>query len=213
MKMKIKMLNVWARTLDRFTLCVAFSLLLHGSCYAAYFIATRPWENSEFEKAEIEQVEAEFLDIPPELVKFDSSDSNPAPVEKKEWIEGSSRNGKDSTGEGEDRISGTGTDKDGYYFSFSADRLPEPVVDFDLNEYFPREARSASIKRKTVLMMVKIDDRGCLRGAEIISDRSGFGFDEAALAVVRRMRFRPGRKGGKPVKMLCKLPITFELSQ
>ncbi len=203
----------WIRARDRFTLCVAVSLLLHGSCYAAYFIATRPWESSSFDESKIEQVEAEFLDIPPELVRFDSGDSNPAPVEKKEWVEGGSENGKDPSDEGEDRVSGTGTDSEGYFFSFSADRMPEPIVDFDLNEYFPREARSASVTRKTVIVMVKIDERGSLRGAELVSERAGLGFDEAALKVVKRMRFRPGRKDGRAVKMLCKLPITFELNQ
>jgi protein TonB len=213
MKKKIRLMRAWIKTRDRFTLCVALSLLLHGSGYAAYFIATRPWESSSFEEIEVEQVDAEFLDIPPELVRFENSDSNPAPVEKKEWVEGSAKDGKDPVDEGEDRISGTGTDKDGYYFSFSADRLPEPVIDFDLNDYFPREARTASIRRKTVMVMVKIDERGSLRGFELVSERVGFGFDEAALKVVRRMRFRPGRKGGRAVKMLCKLPITFELNQ
>jgi len=213
MKKKIRLLRSWIKTRDRFTLCVAFSLLLHGSGYAAYFITTRPWESSSFEEIEVEQVDAEFLDIPPELVRFEKSDSNPSPVEKKDWVEGSAKDGKDPVDEGEDRISGTGTDKEGYYFSFSADRLPEPVIDFDLNEYFPREARSASIRRKTVMVMVKIDERGSLRGVELVSERAGFGFDEAALTVVRRMRFRPGRKGGRAVKMLCKLPITFELNQ
>lgn len=203
----------WIKARDRFTLCLVVSLLLHGSCYAAYFISTRPWENSSFDESKVEPVEAEFLDIPPEMVRFDSGDSNPAPVEKNEWVEGGSKTGKDPVDHGEDRVSGTGTDPEGYYFSFSADRMPEPIVDFDLNEYFPREARSASIKRKTVLVMVKIDENGALRGAELVSEPSGLGFDEAALTVVHRMRFRPGRKGGKPVKMLCKLPITFELNQ
>jgi protein TonB len=213
MKKKIRMMRRWIRARDRFTLCIAVSLLLHGSCYAAYVIATRPWESLSLEQSETGPVDAEFLDIPPDLVRFDSGDSNPAPVEKKEWVEGVSDKGKDPTDEGEDRVSGTGTDPEGYYFSFSADRMPEPIVDFDLNEYFPREARTASIKRKTVVVMVKIDERGSLRGAEVVSEQAGLGFDEAALKVVKRMRFRPGRKGGKPVKMLCKLPITFELDQ
>ncbi|HNW29612.1 MAG TPA: energy transducer TonB [Spirochaetota bacterium] len=213
MKKKIRKMRRWIRARDRFTLCIAVSLFLHGSGYAAYFIATRPWENASFDESAVEQVEAEFLDIPPDLVRFDSGDSNPAPVEKKEWVEGVSDKGKDPTDEGEDRVSGTGTDPEGYYFSFSADRMPEPIVDFDLNEYFPREARTASIKRKTVVVMVKIDERGSLRGVELVSERAGLGFDEAALKVVKRMRFRPGRKDGKAVKMLCKLPITFELDQ
>ncbi|HPC42532.1 MAG TPA: energy transducer TonB [Spirochaetota bacterium] len=213
MKKKIRMMRRWIRARDRFTLCIAVSLLLHGSCYAAYFIATRPWEGLSLGQTESEPVDAEFLDIPPELVRFDSGDSNPAPVEKKEWVEGGSDHGRDPVDDGEDRVSGTGTDKEGYYFSFSADRMPEPIVDFDLNDYFPREARSASVRRKTVIVMVSIDEGGSLRGAEVVSEPAGLGFDEAALTVVRRMRFRPGRKGGKPVKMICKLPITFELNQ
>lgn len=197
---------------EQFTWCLAVSLMIHGLGLAVYIGVTRPMEIVSLDKAEAEPIDAELLDIPPELIRFDGGVSNPAPVEKKEWVEGLSAHGEEHLDEGEDRISGTGTDKEGYYFSFSADRLPEPIIDFDLNEYFPREARTASIHRKTVFVMVKIDERGNLQGAEIVSDRAGFGFDEAALMVVRRMRFRPGRKGGKAVKMLCKLPITFELN-
>lgn len=213
MRKNIKKIKSWINARNRFALCLAASIALHGSCYAAFYLSTRQWESAHSQEFQNEEIEAEFLGIPPELVRFDSGDSNPAPVEKNEWLEGGSKNGKDPVDDGEDRVSGTGTDSEGYYFSYSADRMPEPIVDFDLNEYFPRKARSASIKKKTVLVMVKIDENGALRGAELASEPSELGFDEAALTVVRRMRFRPGKKGGKSVKMLCKLPITFELIQ
>ncbi len=212
MKKMTRRIGSYLAARDRFTLCLAISLILHGSGYAAYVCATRPWEGDSFQEVEIEQVDAEFLDIPPELVRFERGESNPAPVEKKEWVEGTSTKGADPDDEGEDRVSGTGTDPDGYYFSIGADRLPEPIVDFDLNQYFPREARTALIRRRTVMVMVKIDERGLLQGYEVLSEPSGLGFEEAAVKVVKRMRFRPGRKDGKAVRMLCRLPITFELT-
>ena len=109
------------------------------------------------------------------------------------------------------RISGDGTDPDGYLSSAFGDRPPVPIIDFDLNRYFPSEARSANITRKTVLVRLQVNEDGSMKSMRIVSPPAGFGFDEAALTVVKKIRFKPGVVSGRPVKMFLNLPITFVL--
>ena len=79
------------------------------------------------------------------------------------------------------RISGTGTDPDGYLSSKLGDHPPIPLIDFDLNRFFPVEAKSASITRKTVVLHMQIDEDGSIKSAKISSPPSGYKFDEAVM--------------------------------
>lgn len=186
--------------------------MLHSVGLSAYFISKIPSDNnSDYNNIPIEDVELDYIDIPPELI---GGDKNPAPVEKQEWIEGTS---KDKNAISDDKetdvnaVSGDGTDEEGYQLGFKVDRYPEPVIDFDLEDYFPKEARRADITQKSVMLLVKVDETGSLKGARIISDPAGYGFDDAAMKVVKRLRFRPGYLKGNPVKMIFRLPINFIL--
>ena len=207
----------WIRIKDRikrfgiFRFCLIASFFLHASAYGSYYLATyvTPSETEEFE---LNDVDIDFEEIPPELI---GGTSSPAPVEKQEWIEGSS---KDPTKDAPDdsdlnpnQLSGDGTDKDGFLYSYNGDRPPTPIIDFDLRDYFPDAAKSAGISNKTVIVMVQIDEKGILQGARIVSGKAGYGFDEAAIQIVRRVRFAPGYLQGKPTRMAHRLPITFTL--
>jgi len=150
------------------------------------------------------------MDIPPELL---GGISSPAPVEKQEWIEGKKKTGGDPEMEdvSTNKVSGDGTDKDGYLFSFNGDRPPSPIIDFDLKRYYPDAAKAASILEYTVTVLVQIDEKGKLMSASIASGQAMYGFNDAALKVVHRARFAPGYKSGKPVRMAHYLPIRFVL--
>jgi protein TonB len=193
-----------------FKICLAFSILIHASAYTVYYILTLPSPDQSTEDLKLDDVEIDFEDIPPELI---GGDKNPAPVEKQEWVEGTSKSASDSVEEQIDHneLSGDGTDKDGYLYSYSGDSAPAPIIDFDLKKYFPGEAKRANIKQKTVMLLIQVDEKGILKSANIVSGKSGYGFDEAAMEVIRRIRFRPGYQEGKPVKMSHRLPITFVL--
>ncbi len=204
------------RRLDLFDRCLAVSVLLHLALFGAYFINNLPsfsGDDTVYDAGNMhmENVEVTFIDAPPSVMF--GGDSNPAPVEKQEWIEGSGRDRPDaeSTDKNINKLSGDGTDEDGYMYSEIADHPPVPLIDFDPNRYFPPEARSASIRSKTVMVQLQINEDGSLKSARIISPPSGYGFDDAARKVVGRIRFKPGRIGGKAVKMLLQLPITFVL--
>lgn len=202
--------KILIKHLFRASVAVSFGihLFFFGGYYISQFRSASADEYAvntfDLEKPEIE------MDIPPELI---GGDSSPAHVEKDEWIEGSNKEGSDP----EDRnintnqISGDGTDKDGYLFSFNGDTPPRAIVDFDLRQYYPQEARAANIKEYQVTVLVQIDESGGLISANIASGRAPYGFNDQAIKAVKRMRFSPGYKSGKRVKMAHYLPVTFTL--
>jgi protein TonB len=150
------------------------------------------------------------IDIPPELI---GGDSSPAPVERQDWVEGKNKTGADPEEKeiNTNQISGDGTDKNGYLFSFNGDMPPKAIVDFDLRQYYPAEAKSADIREYQVTVLVQIDETGSLISANIASGKAPYGFNEQAIKAVKRMRFSPGYKSGKRVKMAHYLPVTFSL--
>jgi len=204
-------LSAWLKKQDLFRLCLTGSLVLHLTVVSGYYIS----QYIKFETYEQEEifrdVEVDFEEIPPELI---GGDKNPAPVEKQEWVEGSNKNGKDPEPTEEtdpNLVSGTGTDKDGYMFSYFGDKPPTPIVDFDLKRFFPEAAKSANISEKVVVMVVQVDEKGKLISAKIVSGEAGYGFDEAAMRIVNLIRFSPGYIKGRPVRMSHRMPIHFTL--
>ncbi len=188
------------------------SIFLHFSVYAAYYISTII-EPEEIDSDSIKQdVDVNFEEIPPELI---GGTSSPAPVEKQEWVEGKKETGDDPIMEdiNVNAVSGNGTDKDGYLFSFNGDKVPTPIIDFDLKQFFPAAAKAANITEKTVVILVQIDETGALKSAKIASGKAGYGFDEAAIKIINLARFSPGYVAGKPVKMSHRVPINFTLDE
>ena len=188
------------------------SIFLHFSLYAAYYISTII-ESQEIDSESIKQdVDVNFEEIPPELI---GGTSSPAPVEKQEWVEGKNKNGDDPIEDdiNVNAVSGNGTDKDGYLFSFNGDKVPTPIIDFDLKQFFPAAAKAANITEKTVVVLVQIDETGALKSAKIASGKAGYGFDEAAIKIINLARFSPGYIAGKPVKMSHRVPINFTLDE
>jgi protein TonB len=203
------------KQIDIFKLCLSISILFHSIACGAYLISTLPAFNEDTiydaKNFKAAHTDVDFFDIPPAEI-FGGS-SNPAPVEKKEWIEGAGKNAPDADNSdlNINRISGTGTDPDGYLSSDMGDHPPIPIIDFDLNRFFPSEAKSANIRRKTIILHMQIDEDGSIKSAKISSPPSGYGFDEAVMKIIHKIRFKPGRVDGKSVKMFMRLPITFVL--
>ncbi len=195
-----------------FRASVAVSFGVHLFFFGGYYLSHLKTATSDeyavntfdLEKPDIE------MDIPPELI---GGDSSPAHVEKDEWIEGKNKDGADPEEKNinTNQISGDGTDKDGYLFSFNGDTPPRAIVDFDLRQYYPREAKEANIKEYQVTVLVQIDENGGLISANIASGKAPYGFNDQALKAVKRMRFSPGYQKGKRVKMAHYLPVTFTL--
>ena len=193
-----------------FPLTLIGSIAIHGGAYAAYYISQFKEEPELIDSSNLNQEVDIMEEIPPELI---GGTSSPAPVEKSEWVEGKNKNGDDPADEdiNENAVSGNGTDKDGYLYSFNGDRPPTPIIDFDLKQFFPQAAKAASITDKVVVVLVQIDEGGNLVSSKIVSGKAGYGFDEAAIKIINMTRFTPGYVAGKPTKMAHRVPINFTL--
>ena len=162
--MKEKIKNIIKNNL--FATMLSFSIFLHFSVYAAYYISTII-EPEEIDSSSIKQdVDVNFEEIPPELI---GGTSSPAPVEKQDWVEGNKETGDDPILDdiNVNAVSGNGTDKDGYLFSFNGDKVPTPIIDFDLKQFFPAAAKAANITDQTVVVLVQTDETGALKSAKL----------------------------------------------
>lgn len=74
---------------------------------------------------------------------------------------------------------------------------------------YPEIAKRAGIEGN-VYVLALIDENGEVANARIIKGIGG-GCDEAALNAVKAVKFIPGKKDGKPVKVQVSIPIAFKL--
>src|SRR3990172_11399299 len=119
MSSRYRIIRQKIKQMDIYTLCLAFSIFVHGAAYGAYYISNLPevgnddmvYDAKNFKAVD---VDVDFIDLPPPglLGGF----SNPAPVKREEWIEGTGINASDANNTDVDinRMSGDGTDPDGY---------------------------------------------------------------------------------------------------
>jgi periplasmic protein TonB len=198
-----------ARTIYLFRTTVLFSIFLHFSVYGSYLIS-QLISLDEVDSSSITESEIDLQEIPPELI---GGTSSPAPVIANDWVEGSNKNAEDPSNEdiNVNAVSGNGTDKDGYLFSFNGDKTPTPILDTDLSKFFPPAAKAAGISKKEVIVLIQVDENGKLQSAKIVSGKAGYGFDEAAITVTNMARYSPGYVKGKPVKMAHRMPLVFTL--
>jgi len=88
------------------------------------------------------------------------------------------------------------------------DQPPRPIRVFP--PQYPFLAKRDGIEGRVVLRIV-VDSEGNAKEAEVDSAEPEGIFEEAALKVVERYKFRPAMKGGKPVNCIVKLPISFTM--
>ncbi|HYI93511.1 MAG TPA: energy transducer TonB [Bryobacteraceae bacterium] len=87
--------------------------------------------------------------------------------------------------------------------------MKAPVVLYKLEPEYSEEARKARIQGTVVLEGI-IDEKG-LTHAVKVRDGLGFGLDEQALDAVKRWRFRPATKDGKPLAIIGTFYLIFRL--
>ena len=88
---------------------------------------------------------------------------------------------------------------------------PEPLNDKALRPEYPPAARAAR-RHGVVVILLDIDDQGRVTRAAV-RRRAGHGFDEAALAYVRRLRFRPARTNGRAVASTIEWTVQFHAEE
>lgn len=101
-------------------------------------------------------------------------------------------------------------DEEAYFVT--VEELPAPIggmAAIQANVIYPEIARRAGIQG-TVYVEVFIDEKGDVVKA-IVKKGIGAGCDESAIAAVKKTKFRPGMRRGKPVKVRLAIPIRFRL--
>ena len=81
-----------------------------------------------------------------------------------------------------------------------------------VNPRYPFEAAQKGIEGRVTLRFV-VDSTGLAQEPEVVDSEPEGVFDEAALAVVKKYKFRPAMKSGKPVDCIVKAPIKFSLNE
>jgi TonB family protein len=74
---------------------------------------------------------------------------------------------------------------------------------------YSEEARKAKYQG-TVLLYIEVDASGHAQNMRVIHSL-GLGLDEKAMEAVRKWRFRPGTKDGKPVTVSAQVEVNFRL--
>ena len=72
------------------------------------------------------------------------------------------------------------------------------------------EAASKAGKEGQVLLEATIDENGIPRDI-VAKTNIGFGFEEAAIAALKKTTFRPATKGGNPISLQVEIPYSFTL--
>ncbi len=92
------------------------------------------------------------------------------------------------------------------------DEYPTPVGGMraaQLNVDYPAAAWRQRIQG-TVLVRFVVDEEGITRDLEVVESVHG-SLDQAAMRAIRKTRFVPGRKDGRPVRVQMSMPISFGL--
>ncbi len=84
-----------------------------------------------------------------------------------------------------------------------------PRVLFKVEPEYSEEARKAKYQG-TVMLQVEVWEDGIAHNIRIVRSL-GLGLDEKAVDAVRRWRFSPGKKDGKPVRVAAQIQVSFRL--
>ncbi len=90
---------------------------------------------------------------------------------------------------------------------YKVDVKPEFLSKAEL--VYPRQAKSLG-KEGSVIVEADIDAKGRLVDVRIIKN-AGFGFDEAAIEMIKKSRFAPAYAAGSPVAVRMRFSVNFRL--
>jgi TonB family protein len=85
----------------------------------------------------------------------------------------------------------------------------QPVLLFKADADYSDEARKAKVQG-SVMISAEIDARGQVQNLSV-SHGLGLGLDERAIDAVRKWRFRPATRNGKPVPTSALIEVSFRL--
>ncbi len=93
-----------------------------------------------------------------------------------------------------------------------AEVMPEPADGLESVYKFityPSMAKQAGVEGK-VYLLIFVSETGNVDDVKVVKG-IGAGCDEAAVEGVKKVKFKPGKNGGKAVKVKLSLPVIFKL--
>jgi TonB family protein len=91
-----------------------------------------------------------------------------------------------------------------------APTLTPPALEKDDGAEYPKEALVAKVRQAVgVVLVLEIDPNGEVQKATVEGGPIGNGFDEAAVAAGKRLKFKPATRDGKPIASRIKYRIDF----
>ncbi len=84
-----------------------------------------------------------------------------------------------------------------------------PTVLFKVDPEYSEEARKAKYQG-TVLLSIEVDTSGRATNIQVVRSL-GLGLDEKAIEAVKKWKFKPGIKDGKPVMVAATIEVNFRL--
>jgi len=93
------------------------------------------------------------------------------------------------------------------------DEAPQPIGGFPAiqkNLVYPEIARKAGVEGR-VYVNVLIDEQGNVIDTKILKSLGNNGCDEAAVAAIRKVKWKPAKQRDKAVKVWVGIPVVFKL--
>src|SRR5262249_52877158 len=87
--------------------------------------------------------------------------------------------------------------------------VTSPTLLVKVEPEYSEEARKAKYQG-TVILYVEVDESGEAQNIKVMHSL-GMGLDEKAIESVKKWKFRPGTKDGKPVVVMATVEVTFRL--
>jgi periplasmic protein TonB len=145
---------------------------------------------------------------PPETPEVGGDDPEPLDLSQLELALDTGAGGSGGLGDFALRLPSLGGKDDQLDELFSLadlDQRPRPV-------FQQQPVVTAAMRRRmpaTVHLLFDIDENGRV-DQPVVESSTDATFDQAALDAVRRWRFEPGKRGGKPVRFRMRQPMTFK---
>ena len=155
------------------------------------------------------------IDVPPDAPNSKASHWGDPLAQLGPWSNGRGRGGSIGDGEGgkpgNNRGNGYGPGEGpGMGGVFTIGRgVTAPRLLYKTDPEYSEDARRAKYQGEVQLRVI-VDENGVVRQIEI-SRRLGLGLDEKAVEAVRKWRFQPGRRDGKPVPVWAVVEVNFRL--
>ena len=87
--------------------------------------------------------------------------------------------------------------------------ITEPVAKYSVKPAYPKNARRAEKEGKVYLKAI-ITVEGTAK--DIVAETNlGFGFEEAAIAALKKFKFTPAKENGKAIEFAVRIPFEFKL--